>query len=93
MSKSKKQLDPIPEIFASIEESANFWDSHSTIDYDDLMHDVHFNVDIQRRTVLVPIESSIAEEIMAIARQEGLLLENLVNLWLREKLVERGNLS
>ncbi|MEQ8171105.1 MAG: CopG family antitoxin [Candidatus Eremiobacterota bacterium] len=93
MSKSKKQRDSIPEVFTSIEEAANFWDIHSTVDYDDLMHDVHFDVDIQRRTVLVPIEGSVAEEIMTIARQEGLLLDNLVNLWLREKLVERGNLS
>ena len=83
-----KQRDPIPESFASIEEAAEFWDSHSTADYDDLMRDVHFDVDIQRRTFLVPIEGSIAKEITAIAKQEGLGLETLVNLWLKEKLTE-----
>lgn len=88
MSKSKKQRDPIPESFASIEEAAEFWDSHSTADYDDLMRDVHFKVDIQRRTFLVPIEGRVAKEMTEIAEQEGLGLETLVNLWLREKLTE-----
>ena len=88
MSENKKQRDPIPESFASIEEAAEFWDSHSTADYDDLMRDVHFDVDIQRRTFLVPIEGRLAKDITAIAKREGLALETLVNLWLREKYTE-----
>ncbi len=91
MSENKKQRDPIPESFASIEEAAEFWDSHSTADYDDLMRDVHFDVDIQRRTFLVPIEGSMAKEITAIAQREGLGLDTLVNLWLREKLTEKAS--
>lgn len=101
MSKSKKQppcpplligkqRDTIPESFASIEEAAEFWDSHSTADYDDLMRDVHFDVDIQRRIFLVPIEGGIAKEITTIAKREGLELETLVNLWLKEKLIEKS---
>ena len=86
MPRRKKQRDAIPESFASIEEAAAFWDSHSTADYDDLMHDVHFNVDLQRRIFLVPIEGKLAKEITAIAEREGLALETLVNLWLQEKL-------
>ena len=89
MSKSEKQRDPIPESFASIEEAADFWDNHSTADYDDLMRDVHFDVDIQQRTFLVPVDGSIAREITAIAKREGLGLETLVNLWLQEKLMEK----
>ena len=88
MSENEKQRDPIPESFASIEEAAEFWDSHSTADYDDLMRDVHFDVDIQRRTFLVPIEGRLAKDITAIAEREGLALETLVNLWLREKYTE-----
>lgn len=90
MSENKKRRDPIPESFASIEEAAEFWDSHSTADYDDLMHDVHFDIEIQRRTFLVPIEGSIAKEITAIAKRKGLGLETLVNLWLKEKLTEKA---
>ena len=90
ISENKKQRDPIPESFASIEAAAEFWDSHSTADYDDLMRDVHFDVDIQRRTFLVPIEGSIAKGITTVAQREGLGLETLVNLWLKEKLIEKA---
>ena len=83
----KKQRDPIPESFASIEEAAEFWDSHSTADYEDLMHEVHFDVDIQRRIFLVPIEGHLAKKVAAIAEREGLGLETLVNLWLQERLI------
>jgi len=79
---------PIPESFASIEEAAEFWDGHSTADYDELMHDVNFDVDIQRRIFLVPVDGRLAKVITAIAEQEGLGLETLVNLWLQEKVTE-----
>jgi len=35
---------PIPEEFASAEEAAEFWDSHSTVDYEDLMEDVEMEL-------------------------------------------------
>ncbi|NJL28061.1 MAG: hypothetical protein HC897_09240 [Thermoanaerobaculia bacterium] len=35
---------PIPESFASAEEAAEFWDCHSTADYDDLMEDVEMEL-------------------------------------------------
>jgi len=88
MSENEKQRDPIPKSFASIEEAAEFWDSHSTADYADLMHDVHFDVDIQQRTFLVPIEGRLAKDITIMAEREGVALETLVNLWLREKFTE-----
>lgn len=93
MAKNKKQRDSIPESFLGLEEAAEFWDSHSTADYDDLMSDVHFDVDIQHRKFLVPIEGNLAKGIIAISKKEGLVLETLVNLWLKEKLVERLNVK
>ena len=92
-------------MYAVIEEAAEFWYSvvhevtterreHSTGDYDDLMRDVNFDVDIQRCTFLVPIEGKLAKDITVIAEQEELALEILVNLWLREKVTEiAGNYS
>lgn len=88
MPTRKKQPDPIPESFRTLEEAADFWDTHSTADYDHLMREVHFDVDLQRRTFLVPIEGNLAKEITAEARREGLELETLVNVWLREKVSE-----
>jgi hypothetical protein len=33
MSTKAKQVDPIPDEFASYEEAAEFWDTHDTTDY------------------------------------------------------------
>ena len=35
---------PIPENFASAEEAVEFWDRHSTADYEDLMEDVEMEL-------------------------------------------------
>lgn len=88
MAGSGKHTDPLPESFASIEEAAEFWDSHSTADYGGVTREAHFEVDLQRRAFLVPIEGGLARDLSAAAGREGLGLEALVNLWLREKYAE-----
>ena len=82
---SGKEHDPIPESFSSIEEAAEFWDTHSSADYDDVMREVKFEVDIKERAFLVSIEGNLADDLKMRARHEGLRLEALVNLWLRER--------
>ena len=37
---TKKKVEPIPEQFQSYEEAAEFWDTHDTTDYLDLMRSV-----------------------------------------------------
>ena len=51
MPENKKQAtprDPLPEDFGSLEE---FWDSHSTADYEDQMEDVDMDIDIHSSKV------------------------------------------
>lgn len=88
MAQTKQRRDLIPESFASIEEAAEFWDSHSTSDYEDLMREVDLQVDIGDRTFLVPIEGRLADDMKSWAERQGVGLETLVNLWLREKCAE-----
>ena len=85
MPRSNKQRDPIPDSFDSVEGAAEFWDTHSTADYDDQMQEVEFQVALKKRTFLVPVEGQLAGEIAALAERQGLKLETLVNLWLCEK--------
>ncbi|MCI0693743.1 BrnA antitoxin family protein [candidate division KSB1 bacterium] len=86
MRKNSKKRDPIPEHFKSIEEAADFWDSHDLADYWDLTREVHFDVDIQRRVFLTALEPELAKKITACARQQGVSSETLINVWLTEKL-------
>jgi predicted DNA-binding ribbon-helix-helix protein len=88
MPGAKKQRDPIPESFASIEEAAEFWDTHSVADYWDETHEVHFDIHVPRRRSSVRLERDLADRLKTLARQQGLSLEDLVNRWLKEKLQE-----
>ncbi len=40
------ERDPLPEEFASLMEAGAFWDTHSTADYEDVMEDVAFEVNL-----------------------------------------------
>jgi len=86
--RSSKKRDPIPKHFKSIEEAAEFWDSHDLSDYWDLTREVHFEVDIQRRLFLTALELELARKLAARARQQGVSTETLINVWLTEKLAE-----
>lgn len=78
--------DQIPEQFATIEDAAEFWDSHDLADYWDLTEAVEFEVNLQRRRYLVALDPELAEKLAAEAHRRGLNTETLVNLWLIERL-------
>jgi hypothetical protein len=48
MPKSKKERDPIPENFNTLEECWEFGDNHSLADYEDLLHEVNCRVNISK---------------------------------------------
>ncbi len=78
-----KRRDPIPEEFSSIEEAAEFWETHSLADYEDLTEEVDAEISLVRNHFRVDRE--LAHRISQIARRRGISSETLVNLWLQEK--------
>ena len=88
MARSKKERDPIPEHFKSVEEAAEFWDSHDLGDYWDLTREADFEVDIQRRLFLTALEPGPAKKLTDCARRQGVSTETLINVWLSERLTE-----
>ena len=93
MARSKKEREPIPEHFKSIEEAAEFWDSHELADYWDLTSEAEFEVDIQRRVFLTALEPELARKLTDCARKQGISTETLINVWLSEKLAESAQLK
>lgn len=85
MAKNKPTRDPLPGPSASMDEIVNFWDTHSTADYEDEMQDVTFDIDIQEETIAVALVPELAEVIGRAAKARGVTTETLVNLWLAEK--------
>jgi hypothetical protein len=75
------ERDPIPENFASIEEAAEFWETHSLADYWDVTREVHFDVNLKPQ-----IDKEILQRVKKIASQNGVSAETLINQWLKEKL-------
>ena len=81
-----KRKDVMPEHFGSIEEAADFWDSHDLADYWNLTRKADFEVDIRRRVFLTALEPELAKKVADCARRQGISTETLINLWLSEKL-------
>ncbi len=81
--RGKKKRDPLPETFDSISEAASFWDSHDSTDYEDMMEDVDFQVEIRRHVYLVPISGPVLDALRQKARSQGVSTETLVNLLLQ----------
>ncbi len=84
-SKARRQRDPLPEHFASLEAAAEFWDTHDSADYEEHMQDVDCTVQIKRRTYMISLDSELYRKLRAVARERGVQAETLVNLWLQEK--------
>ena len=84
-SKEKKQRDPLPEHFSTLEEAAKFWDMHDSGDYEEYFKDVECEVDIKRRVYEVTVDSDLYEKVSRIARRRRIPTERLINRWLREK--------
>lgn len=69
----------------TLEEIAEFWDTHSLADYWDETHEVEFEVRADRRR-RVTLDPDVYNQLEAQARKRGLLPETLVNLWVAERL-------
>jgi hypothetical protein len=72
----------------SLEEIADFWDTHSLADHWDQTHEETFEVRAQRRR-RITLDPDVYAQIEAKAHTRGVLPETLVNLWLMERLQER----
>jgi predicted HicB family RNase H-like nuclease len=80
-----KTKDLLPEEFDSIEEAAEFWDSHSLADYWHETKEVQIDVRATRKQ-RVALASELAKQVADVAKREGVSVETLVNLWVAERL-------
>ncbi len=88
MPASKKQdtqRDALPENFDSIEAFWEFWDTHSTADYEDLMEDVEVQFNLESSKTYCAVAKDLIDQLRTLARQQGVSTETLINLWLQEK--------
>jgi len=89
MDKIKTERDPIPE-FETLEEIAEFWNTHSTADYDDLTQEVHFEVALhaQKELSSILLVPELGQTLTALAEARNVSVETLVNVWLTERVLK-----
>lgn len=75
--------------FHSIEEMAEFWDTHDSTDFEDELEEVTEPVFVRRPSIKVHLEPEDVEAVDQMARAKGLSAEELVRAWVREKLARR----
>ncbi|NJN54902.1 MAG: hypothetical protein HC804_09185 [Anaerolineae bacterium] len=84
MSENDRQQTTISQA-ETIEEIAEFWDTHSVSDYWEQTHEVAIEVRAQKRR-RITLDPDVYDKLEMQARARGLLPETLVNLWLGERL-------
>lgn len=68
----------------SIEDASEFWDTHSIADVPTRVVDIEYAP--EGHTTLVAIEDHLLDRLTQNARERGVSVETLINLWLQEKL-------
>jgi len=74
--------------FNSTQELVEFFDTHDMGEFWDEMPEVHFDVDIKSKRYLISVDESLMSKLSEIAKLQQVSLEDLVNLWLKEKVLE-----
>ena len=84
----KKPSTPerIPE-FATIEEEAAFWDTHSTADYEDEFRPVRVRFAKRLSTgVTIRLDPATLEKVRTLAHEKGIGPTTLIRMWVLERL-------
>ena len=84
--KEERKKSRIPE-FKTIEEEAEFWDTHDTTDYEDEFKPVKVRfADKLFDRVTIPVDTDTLAQLDALAREEELNATALARRWVLERL-------
>lgn len=79
------QRDPIPDEFNPLQEAGEFWDIHDSGDYEDLMEEVTFEINLPPKpNRSYAIAKDLADQLKTVAKHQGISTQTLMNLWLQE---------
>jgi len=90
---AKKKPDPIPDILLSAEEAGEFWDTHSTGDYEDHLIPVDMTINIKRRHFEIEIDRESFMALNAYSKKVNKPVYMLASSILKEKLISPSPLG
>jgi hypothetical protein len=83
----KKERDPLPGPDATIEEEADFWDTHSTSDYRDMFKPVEVKFAKNLSSSLsIRLSPETTDKLFQKAHEIGVGPTTLARMWIMEKL-------
>jgi hypothetical protein len=88
MQKTKKKKK-LPE-FDTIDEFANFCDSHDMSGYIKDMEKVNVDVNLKTISYEIPFDIDTSHKLDKIAKAKNIALEELIKTWTKEKIQEEG---
>ncbi len=86
MPSEDKHIDPLPDEFKSLEDAAEFWDTHSITDYEGFLEPIEINVDIQRRHFEIEVDEETFLALREVAQKERKPMKELVSEILKRRL-------
>jgi len=74
MKSTDKRIDPLPDSFETEEQAGEFWDTHSTMDYQEYLQPTDDTIEISERV----FEVQVAEDVFKKLQQEAASLDQSV---------------
>lgn len=84
----RKKIEKVPKEFKTYEEAAEFWDTHDSMKYKDVLEEVKMKVDIQKRHYLIEIDKDIAKVLYKSAQKKGIPASAFANEILQKQLIK-----
>lgn len=86
-----KKITLLPDTFASAEEAGEFWDAHSTADYEEYLIPTDLTIDIRKRHYVIEIEQDTFMTLCQYSKQIQQPVDRLANGILKERLISIVN--
>lgn len=80
----------IPD-FKSLEEAADYWDTHSFAEYMTDTEPVEIDVNLAKRRITLEIDSDLSEKLKKIAHKKKKSYDKLIGSWIREKIIQEAS--
>ena len=81
-----KIREPLPETFASEDEAGEFWDAHSSADYEEYLKPVDMTIDIKRRRFEIEVDRETFLALNAYAKKVNRPVKSLASSILKENI-------
>jgi len=87
MAHKDKQREPLPDESASLEEVADFWSTHDTVDYADAFVDADATFDIKQHHYQVEVQKDTFELLANRAALRNMSVQKIIDEALHKEIV------